>query len=211
MAVHTEKLLFIHVPKTGGSSVRVILRAAGVPFTETGSGYYPEQHASLDWLRLTYRGIDEGRMSFGFVRNPVDWIKSRWAWAVETGMDTNRHNVPDAANHWLAHCWSNDFTTFIERYLERYPGVYTQNCAKLLGLWNDTKPVDYIGKTETLQDNLIEVFELSGTPYDQAAFDVVKPRRVAAHGKYADACKLSETLAARVMQAEGYICERFGY
>src|SRR5437667_268495 len=110
MALVTEKSLFIHVPKTGGTFVRRALPALGLPCRESGI-FAIEDHFSIAQVFATHPGLDDGRrLTFGFVRHPVAWIKSRWAWAMISGFAAKTFTDPAAAAHWMATCWSKRIT-----------------------------------------------------------------------------------------------------
>ena len=88
MALVLPRSLFVHVPKTGGTWVRAAIAAAGIDAHESGP---PETHDHFGVFDLP-ADLLAGRFTFGFVRHPVDWLKSRWAWAVLSGF-------PDKLNH----------------------------------------------------------------------------------------------------------------
>jgi len=209
MALLTEKLLFIHVPKTGGSSVRAMIAAAGVTCWESGQ-YAIEDHYGLPELRAAHPRIEDGLLSFGFVRDPVAWLQSRWAWALVTEFSYKVQTRPDAAAHWMALCWSNTFEEFAERYLERCAGTYTRTVFGMLGLWMG-KPVNRIGRTEHLTLDLLRFLEEAGEPHDRVRLLACAREKVAASGGLAARCVAPPDLRRRLLEAERPLCERFGY
>lgn len=209
MALVTTHSLFIHVPKTGGSSVRAMLLAAGLAPRESGS-FEVEDHYGLPELRAAHPGIDAGLLTFGFVRHPVAWLQSRWAWAVVTGFAEKIGREPAAAQHWMAGCWSDRFEEFAARYLERYPGICSQTAFRMLGLWTE-RPVQRIGRAENLVGDLTSILDDAGEIFDAAEFAAVPREKVAASGVLGDRCKASKALSSRIMAAEAPLCERFGY
>jgi len=209
MALVTAKTLFVHVPKTGGTSVRAMLRAAGVAARESGP-FEVEDHYGLPELRAAHPQIDNGLLTFGFVRHPVAWLKSRWAWGVVTNMGEKVHYVPAAAAHWMAGCWSDRFEEFAARYLERYAGVYTQTAFAMLGVWTD-RPAMRIGHTESLSADLASILDEAGEQFDAGAFKTVAQEKKAASGDLAAKCEISAAMQARIAAAEPLLCERFGY
>lgn len=209
MALLTTRTLFIHVPKTGGSTVRTMIEKSVGSCKESGP-LEIEDHYGFGEVVAAHPGIDRGRVSFGFVRHPVAWLKSRWAWAVVSGLPGKALRIPSAAAHWMTLCWSDDFEIFTENYLERYPGICTQTTFRMLGLWHD-RPVDQIGRTENLVADLERILEEAGERFDAAALRSCAHERVAASGALRDRCKLPPALETRIMSAEAALCKRFGY
>ena len=82
MIINREKsFLFIHVPKTGGISVRNVL--GKVEGSETVRGYY---HADIESAKEYIGEGFEKLFSFGFIRNPWSWVISTFEigklWAI---------------------------------------------------------------------------------------------------------------------------------
>jgi len=203
MAFVTAKTLFIHVQKTGGMTVREVLYRCNPVGHESGDAE-GERHFGLPELRARHPGIESGRVSFGFVRHPVDWLVSRWTFAVASGFPVHVRHRGTAAQVWMACCWSDNFDDFIEKYLERYPGIATQTMFQKLGLWSD-RPVNCIGKTENLVTDLHEILAEAGervhgmpTAPRNATVGVPKPL-------------VSDRVRQRIMDAERGLCDRFGY
>lgn len=160
MALVTDRLIYIHVQKTGGMAVRRALHAcAGCH--ESGP-IEAERHIGLPELRVTHPGIDNNRIVFGFVRHPVAWIRSRWAFAMASGYEIQRQHRPSAAALWINSCWDTDFSSFVDKYIERYPGIATQTMFRMLGLWSDA-PAHIIGRTESLRADLAYVLTYTHT------------------------------------------------
>ena len=80
MALITDNSVFIHVQKTGGMTVRNVMQAVRGGAWESGP-VEKERHFGLPELRAAHPGIDRYRTTFGFVRHPLAWLRSRWAWA----------------------------------------------------------------------------------------------------------------------------------
>lgn len=216
MALVTDKLIFVHVPKTGGSTVRAVLTALCPEARESGhvegAEHQPEKHWGLPQVAAAHPELLHGRLPFAFVRHPVSWLKSRWAWAMHTGFGPKMATEAAAAAHWLASCWSEDFTRFVDMYLERRPGEYTRQVMTMLGYW--TPPlVSYIGRSEDLVAHLMNVAQVAGQPLDLGAVLAVAANRerVAASGAFAERCRLDADRVERIMLAEKYLCERLGY
>jgi hypothetical protein len=130
VALITPNFVFIHVPRTGGTSTRAAILARfpdavdsdGSPASRDstkdacGVSIPPEQHIAASKLErrdhryLTYKFV-------GFVRHPVSWYQSMWAWAMRTNFAAKLHCDPFAERHWLADVWSTDLNQFIDRVI----------------------------------------------------------------------------------------------
>jgi hypothetical protein len=205
MAFVTDKSLFIHVQKTGGMSVREMLYRCNPVGHESGDAE-GERHFGLPELRARHPGIESGRLSFRFVRHPVDWLVSRWAFAVTSGFPVHVQHRGTAAQVWMACCWSFSFEEFAEKYLERFPGIATQTMFQKLGLWSD-KPVDMIGKTENLYDDLNKILDTAGEIRRYAGS--MPPKRNATERRMENEAVMTPALRKRILDAEKPLCERF--
>lgn len=217
MALLIPNGVFIHVPKTGGTWVRAAIAAAGIPHHESGP-FEIEDHFGITDFRHSGRADVLSRFSFGFVRHPVAWLKSRWAWAVLSDFPAKIRTDPAAAEHWMAGCWSDRFEEFVSASLDQCSGICTATCLGMLGWkfaagrWIDpVHSVRFIGRHEMLADHLIKALELSGQTFDPAKIVTTPRQRVAASGELASQTTISPFLRSRVLKAERQLCEIFGY
>jgi len=211
MALVSEKTLFIHLPKTGGSSVRAMMAAAGIKTWESGP-FEIEDHYGIPEILATHPEICDGRKVFSCVRHPVSWIKSRWAYGMASGFADKVHTNPAAAAHWMACCWSNDFRKFVENYLERMPGVYSQMICAKLAVWDFPAPVVAVLRTEKLVDHLVTFLSVSGHTFDEAALRSVPPQKVAANAlEYQAKTVIPSTLEHDICHAEDTMMTMFDY
>jgi len=206
MAFVTSKSLFIHVQKTGGMAVRETLYRCDPVGHESGDAE-GERHFGLPELRARHPGIESGRLSFGFVRHPVDWLVSRWRFAVASGFPVHVKHRGTAAQVWMASCWSWQFDRFIDKYLERYPGIATQTMFQKLGLWSE-KPADFIGKTENLAVDLVNILAEAGESHRQP---LAVSRRNVTEGLPINEAVVTQSMRGRIMDAERLLCDKFNY
>lgn len=124
-----NKILFIHSAKTGGTFVRETINRYGIPNYEVGP-----KHASYHDIIKAYPEY-ANLSSFGYVRNPLTWYKSRWAYGMMTYFGEKIKYMPEAMNHWMAPVWSNDLNMFVYNTLNRYPhGIAWEYFNRMLGI-----------------------------------------------------------------------------
>lgn len=132
MALVTPEFVFVHVPRTGGTSARAAilerfpdaLDSDGHPAAQGDDCNYrldacgvpipPQQH--LGASKLERRGIRAPRF-IGFVRHPVTWYRSMWSWAMRTNFSEKLLTDEFATRHWLASVWSESFPIFLDRVI----------------------------------------------------------------------------------------------
>jgi len=153
----TPRMRFLHMPKTGGRWAMAAMLAAGVPAVR------PEGvpgHANLDEAR-DYAD----RFTFAFVRHPLDFWRSYWAFRMRDGWDPKSNIDQQAA--------SPDFETFVNRVIERFPGAAGAVYETYVGpLGNE---IDFIGRFDHLADDLVAALRLAGEEFDEPALRACPP------------------------------------
>jgi len=141
MAVITDKFIFIHVPKTGGSSIL----GAALSVTPGKKGWQLKHHSGpmhkrMREDRFVQRALksDPRPFVFGFVRHPYDWILSRYRWQGEG------RSIPQ----WLEE----------DREKDTYHGRWSWPMSSWL------QRVDYIGKLETIEEDWAKISKGLGLP-----------------------------------------------
>lgn len=204
MALVTRRSLFIHVQKTAGMAVREAMHSVPGGAWESGP-VETERHIGLPELLVAHPGIATGRFVFGFVRHPVAWLHSRYHFARASGFEIQRKHRPSAAALWISSCWAPTFEQFIELYLERFPGIATQEMFRRLGLWSD-RPANYVGRTEDMADDLIKALTLAGEVFDVEALREREPVNATPRDMRED---LPKQLIVRILAAEQELVRRF--
>jgi hypothetical protein len=165
VASGNDRLLFLHVQKTGGSWIFRAMQAAGVELRAEGS-----RHARLDEVHR------KGRFTFAFVRDPVSWYGSWWqhcrvidpihrAHAFITEWEPDRFvNLP--FEQYLQGCM-NWWPGFVSAFYRRYTGP-------------PEEPIDFVGHFERLADDLVLALRLAGQEFDEEALRAVPPVNVSA-------------------------------
>jgi hypothetical protein len=182
----TPRMLFLHVPKTGGTWVAAALQAGGVEYerlwTRLGPG--SRGHATLEQARA-----HADRFTFAFVRHPLDILRSRWAGSMRDGWPESRL-LHDAR--------SDDFATFVDRVVELHPGFVGARFEEFTG--PPEAPISFVGRYESLVDDLVRALDLAGEDYDLAALRGQPPANDSDYA--ADAALYDLPLASRVVEAE---------
>jgi hypothetical protein len=217
MALITDKFIFVHIPKTGGTWIRRSLEALGIFGRENAEPYAYHEHDGI--FRVPYE-LRYSRPAFAIVRHPVTRLASLWSWAMLTNFNDKIDSEPAAAGHWFAECLSQDYEEFVVKYLQIHPGLITQITLSMLGyyqkapgLWRPSKfKVDFIGKFETLEADFIRFLkEIARLEIDEAKIKAVSPQRVGASGPLKDNAQIPNGLRHRLMEAERELCDEFDY
>ena len=79
---HTRKIIFIHIPKTAGSSIEHLLRDEGryeLEFIGVRNGRSTHHYMGIE-LKMILKELYPKYYKFSFVRNPYDRIISEYFW-----------------------------------------------------------------------------------------------------------------------------------
>lgn len=209
----SRRVLFVHVPKTGGVSIEDVVREGCPDARKKRPGAPPEgRHLTLERiLENEPQAIDY--WTFGFVRNPwarmvswysmIDQWNKRWGPASGKPQDISYGLMRDGNAMWRAAAAYSGFEEFVLRGTEELPRLGTPQVdylrAPALG-----KQADFVGRTEQLADDMAVVqrkLGLEPTPPPH--------RNKSRHGTYHD----YYTEASRKKVAEVYAqdLEAFGY
>ena len=195
---HRRGFVFLHIPKTAGTSVRRALGGFLEPLRLSwlGDGY---KHMTARHVAERYGNrIFERYFTFCFVRNPWERMVSFYTYH-------RQGNGSALAQSTIRYCRSHAFTEFVEQYINR--DLWQGPQLDWITLDDGTLAVDFVGRTERLQQDWLVVCERVGLPA------VELPRRNGSrHGSYtsyydARTRALVERAHARDIEAFGY---RFG-
>jgi len=193
-----DNAVYLHIPKTGGTWFRHAMQASGIRYTEIG-----EQHNHFPLISdfMPPRFYDD-KFIFTFVRHPLTWYQSRWAFRVQHGWHMDH---PFDFN-----CASNDFHDFLQRVLLFQPTGWLNY---IYGLYIDNTPhqIDYVGRIETLVDDAVGILKTIGVRFDERKFratprvneSVLDGRTSGYWAKY------TPELLKRILDAEKTVLSRF--
>lgn len=182
----TERMLYLHVPKTGGTWVAAALRAAGVSYQALSTRLGPGSrgHANLEEARAY-----TDRYTVAFVRHPLDVYRSLWA-------NSMRDYWPEGRQ--LADAPADDFATSADRLIALGPGFVSKLFTEFTG--PPEAPISFVGRYESLADDLVRALDAAGEPHDEAALRAVAPVNTNDYTRHEAVYDL--TLAERVARAE---------
>jgi hypothetical protein len=195
-------LLFYHIPKTGGVWVRETMRLMGYELTLVHSDSEKRllgltvKHAHPSSV---YENQKEGKFTFAFVRHPLSWYRSFWAfrsWKNNEGIQMPAEGV-----------WDDDFCQFVNNVLDVYPGGFL---TYFYGLYvgEDGKLLDFVGKQECLAVDLGRALRLAGIEFDDTVLYETMTWNVSDRGRKRQAQYDAET-KARVLTCEQWVVETF--
>jgi len=200
MAVLLSRSIFFHVPKTGGMWVRSALKNSGVPtheiannmfrFRDTWELRHGIYHANVQDIH------PQGRFTFAFVRNPLSWYQSQWAYQMRTGWVGKGPLVTD--------CRAENFQDFIRYCIKRLPGFLSQ----LYALYD----VDFVGKYECLEEDLVRALHMAGEEFDEHALRNTPPENLGSQSADMNGkCEYTPELRAQLLASEREAVEKYGY
>jgi hypothetical protein len=180
-----ERLIFVHVPKTGGTWANKAMRSAGLSLASEGYSKHP----------FFYELDRRGRFAFGFVREPQHWWGSEWRFRRHQGYRDYTHHPYD---RWL----DLGFDEFMEQVIEHCPGWLSRLYDEHLGTVEDS--VDFVGRYEHLEDDLVKALRLAGEEFDESVVRGLRPTNESGGSTWL----LPEVLQA-LMEAEKPAYQRF--
>lgn len=188
---------FIHIPKTGGTWATHAMIEARIPLREPEvenphDDYAAKGHAQLGDLP------DADVFTFAFVRHPLDWWRSFWGHRMREGWIYPEHEIDSRAA-------SEDFDDFIDQVVRNLPGWLGEFYERYVG--PPAQPISFIGRFESLADDLEQALALAGVDYDTDALRR-SPRRN--EGDYETfPAEYRPDLRRRLERAERHAIKRF--
>ena len=191
---HKHKIVFVHVPRTGGTSVEYALdpflgdedlRAFGMKEFEH------LKHLSATEIRDQFgSSLWNDYFTFAFVRNPWDWLVSNYFWHLETDSDDEGTK---RTKRFMRKCGGFSDYVQVARIQERSDYVLGSN---------DEPLVDFVGRFENLERDLAQVCRRVGIPEVPLIHHGATSRRHYSH--YFDHAARERVRASRYARVFGY-------
>ena len=206
--------VFIHVPKCGGNWVRAALRDQRLWRCRIGYKHSTPERIDDVWRFHRWQfvkhlptrpDVTPGKLrrayKFCFVRNPLTWYESWWKFMAgdwhpwEVGRWHPQRPIDD--------CGDDDFNRFVENVLRERPGYVSE-----MYRWY-ARGVDFVGRTESLPDDLRRALVGCGLDVDVEALrrvpaeNVSKPRR--------GLPRWDPAVRERLVESERDAIEAYGY
>jgi hypothetical protein len=206
----SRKVLFVHVPKTGGVSVEETVKEA---CPDARKARVPiGRHATLGKIIRTEPQVID-YWTFGFVRNPwarmVSWYSMISAWDRRHGprsgkpQDVKHGSMRDGNAMWRAAAAYSGFDEFVMRGTEELPRVGTPQITYLRAPKHG-REVDFVGRTENFVADLQQVQVQLGL---EPSTPVHKNK--SKHGTYHD--YYTDETRQRIAEVYAEDIELFGY
>lgn len=169
MAVLLEHSTFYHLPRTGGTWVTEVLLSGAVKGNiATVRSFKREVDAFINNKHVPPATLKPKNFSFAFVRHPLDWYKSVWKFRTKHDGTWKVKRYCELTTK----CGRNNFPEFIDALIKNYPdGYYNKVVDKF-------SPVDFMGRQETLVDDLIIALTMAGEKFDEKAIRNYKQTNV---------------------------------
>jgi len=217
-----KQVLFLHIPRTGGTWINQAMIHAGIPvekWMSVGPKYRPRKHTILPHYYPDR--LDRIRYVFCFVRHPVSYYISMWRfyakiapWAKER-IKRLAEDLPPRATNEAEVRWKPDFREWIEEMLEEEPGWATRRFERFVGPERG-ELCHYIGRQETLEDDFAEVMGIIGYgklwERKREQFEVKMARRNRPHWipeSRVPMIKVDDELRQRIERSERVLIRRF--
>lgn len=173
-----SRSIFYHIPKTGGTWVRNTLLNSCV-----GSKGMLSHIWEIDYPK-------GNKKAFTFVRHPFTWYESSY-WYENTHKTIN--------NPWIFCKYrSEGLDNCVKEMVSKHPG-WISDYVKAFCV-----NMDFIGRQETLVEDLIKILDVCNEPYDKDRLLAMPPQHV---GNYTPG--LSDQSKELITHSEHYLIERF--
>ena len=157
-------ILFVHIPKTAGTSVHTALsdidQAAPVTRETISVPKLPNKHAkAADWMALLGNETWEQLTSFTLVRNPWALMVSSYFWWIQKAC-----KWPALLEDSIRVRDMGSFDRFMDSHYGRF---YINQCPGTMSEWfqaDGRDLVTYVGRVEHLEQDIRKVLELAAAP-----------------------------------------------
>ncbi len=200
-----QRVLFVHVPKTGGSTLDAMIDAEVADARKVKGR---TRHEGLAALLETEPALAD-YWSCGFVRNPwsrmVSWwaMAQRFADALEAGGSRQRQKISRVPHIWTPLVrYSGSFDTFVMEGTKHVPRLVVSQVSLLTA---GDQRVDFVGRIENFLADTNVLRERLGL----APVTALPQRNPSSHGHYSE--YYTDRTRERVAEVFAADIEAFGY
>tara|TARA_R100000234_G_scaffold40732_1_gene24397 strand:- start:7057 stop:7701 length:645 start_codon:yes stop_codon:yes gene_type:complete len=177
MTDHELQCIFIHFPRTAGSSVEKFLKKSDDIYGYKESEYMDtnnhlktikeQHHTSADkYISQNGQEIWDRYFTFSFVRNPWDWFVSNFFWDIYQYDWHAKRKLPiKYRRKFIVEECDRDFQTYLKRGAQRPDWFKFTQAKDFIG------NVEFVGKYENLNDDMKHVCERLGIKYTSLAHE----------------------------------------
>lgn len=204
MAILLPRSLFLHVPKTGGTWVREVLDVSGLMRGETicmnNGEPFRRSGANHCFFQTVPESLLHNRFTFAFVRHPLTWYQSYWAYRMETEWSNSADQVR-----------SYNFNEYIRMRVKYLPGFlsryYRKYCEREDGI-----RLSFIGQYEHLTSGLIRALSEADESFSVSTIVSIAQNNAASSlSHWASRCVYEPETAQMVLDTEREAIEQYGY
>jgi len=158
----TDRVAFIHIPRTGGHWVEGAMIGSGLKCrASTDRDLMKDPVAIHDVFPVTDY---PGKLVFTFIRDPIAWLRSYWCYVQGAGI-----NPESSVESFIGNL---DLESFGEKILKEHPGMASKSFEQYIkkagtGL--------YVGHTERLEEHLQQFLSGAKELYNSQVIKNLKP------------------------------------
>lgn len=206
MPHRNDTIFFWHIPKTGG---RWVLEALSRRYARVGLSRVPRIPSEIKPLSLfghhappsrVTEELKRDRFHFTFVRHPLNWYISWWAYRIRRKESDKRHYADRFHDEIL--------DKFINNMLDAHPNGFVTELFQLY-VGPQADQMDFVGRTENLVADLQHAMSLAGQPIFRP-FDDLAPRNCSSMlSEISPRVIVSQETIKRVDTIESWVIETF--
>ncbi len=202
-----ESVLFLHVPRTGGTFVEKVIDLLGVIVGRANADV--RNGLPRDHTLIGHRAASKvrPRRIFAIVRHPIAYYESVWKWLTKAQPRPMKKSWSWHPHMSAARLWHPDFGCWVAAMLVEEPLWYTRIVEQFVGP-EGGEWCHFVGRTRTVAEDVLAALGLFGYAREAAA---VRDRVLAMGPVNAIRAEVDWPRQAmqRVLETEGSVLRRF--